>query len=219
VPRGLRSLGLQRFVAVSFIALVLGISPAGCRRESAAPARDDTSSKPAASDKPASAADDRAPQPPGAPATPPLPEDPAAGKRSEQQWREHMDHEEEERQTLFDRKRLKQHRALIKLIAAARARYDHARTEAAVAKVQQDMPRQVAEMRRRVTEIDPWGVNSRLLPDYAALTAALSDTYAPAKIAAIKGDASALTQLHADFDQRMKKMNDWLHEVEESKDE
>ncbi|MFI5308634.1 MAG: hypothetical protein ACHQ53_14840, partial [Polyangiales bacterium] len=118
-----------------------------------------------------------------------LPEDPVAGKQSELQWREHMAQEEHERQLGFDRKRLKEHRAVVKLIVAARARYDRARTAAAVAKVRTDMPRAIAEVRRRVTEIDRWGVNSRLLRDYDALATSLLGPYADAKVAAIKGDA------------------------------
>ena len=144
-----------------------------------------------------------------------MPEDPEAGKRAEQQWREHLEHEEEERQAWFDHDRLEQHRALVKLIAAARAGYDRARSEAALAKVRADMPQRIAEIRERVTEIDHWGNNSRVLPDYAVLSEALAGSYADAKLAALKGDAAALEQARGAFDQRMKKVDGWLEEAAE----
>lgn len=148
-----------------------------------------------------------------------LPEDPVAAKAAEAQWRQHMEHEEEERQLAFDHNRLKEHRALTKLIAAQRTRLDHARSEAALAKVRADMPAQLAEIQRRVTEIDHWGNNSRLLPDYAFLSTMLAGAYADAKLSAIKGDAHALQQVRAGFDQHMKSIADWLEEAAESEGE
>jgi hypothetical protein len=148
-----------------------------------------------------------------------LPEDPVLGKQSEAQWREHLDEEEHERQALFDRQRLREHRALVKLIAATRARYDAAKTEAAVAKVRADMPRTTAEIQKRVTEIDHWGNNSRLLPDYEALSASLSESYPAAKTAALKGDEKPLEHERADFDARMQKIAAWLKEAAETKGE
>ena len=150
---------------------------------------------------------------------PRLPEDPVLGKQSEQQWREHLRHEEEERQMWFDQPRLEQHRAVAKLFAASRARYDRARTEAAVAKVRAEMPRRLAEVRSRVTKIDPWGNNSRLLPDYDALSTLLSGAYPDACVAAIKGDHAALEQARAGFDQRMQHVEHWLAEVAAESDE
>src|SRR6185369_15066308 len=112
------------------------------------------------------ACDKHAPEPPPQPATPPEPtpaappaqpeqpkpppaaqpddptrlrEDPEAAKRSEAQWREHMEDEEDERQAGFDKQHLAEHRALIKLIGAARARYDQARTEDALAKARTEI--------------------------------------------------------------------------------
>ena len=148
-----------------------------------------------------------------------LPEDPVAGKQSELQWREHMEEEEHERQIGYDRRFLKEHRALTKLIAAARARYDGAKTEAAVAKVRSGMPAQIAEVRRRVTEIDHWGTNSRLLSDYEALSASLTDAYPDAKIGALKGDGSALDVARAAFDGHMQKIAAWLKEAAETEEE
>jgi hypothetical protein len=70
-----------------------------------------------------------------------------------------------------------------------------------------------------VSEIDPWGVNSPLLPDYAALENSLTDAYADAKLAALNGDASALVAVRAEFDQHMKKIAAWLEEAAESEGE
>jgi hypothetical protein len=148
-----------------------------------------------------------------------LPEDPVAGKQSEAQWREHMEEEEHERQIGYDRRYLKEHRAVTKLIAGARARYDGAKTEAAVVKVRADMPGQIAEVKRRVTDIDHWGTNSRLLPDYEALSASLTDAYPAAKIGALKGDGSALDAARAAFDGHMQKITAWLKEAAETEEE
>lgn len=202
-------------VALLAIAVLIG---AACRGESGAsdPRRD---ARPIA--KTATASAPAPAQPTAAVAVAPLaprkaprlPEDPIAGKRSEEQWREHLDEEERERQLGFDRGRMKEHRGVVRLFAAARARYDRARTEAAVAKVRAAMPSQIAELRRRVTKIDHWGVNSRLLPDYDALARSLAGPYADAKLAALAGDARALDAARADFDQRMKAIDDWLEQA------
>jgi hypothetical protein len=148
-----------------------------------------------------------------------LPEDPAAGKLSEQQWRDHMQHEEDERQLDFDKRHLQEHRAVLQLIAAARVAYDQARSSTAVEKVRAAMPRRVAEIRRRIVTLDHWGVNSRVLPNYDALIASLSERYANAKAAAISGDASQLEQVRGDFDQHLKTAEAWLEEAAESEDE
>ena len=190
--------------------LALGLFATGdaCRRESAAPTQARAPAKQESKQESKLVVAD----------APRLKEDPAAGKRSEQQWREHLEHEEEERQLGFDRQRLQQHRAAIKLINAARARYDHARTEAAVEKARAGL-HGMAELHKRVKELDPWGVNSRLLQDYAAFDASLTGTYPDAKVAAIRGDARPLEEARAAFDQRMKSVEAWLEEAAESEGE
>jgi hypothetical protein len=160
------------------------------------------------------------PPPPASPDDPKrLPEDPEAAKRSEAQWREHMKDEEDERQALFDKQHLAEHRALIKLIAAARTRYDHARTEDAIAKARTEVVASMDDMHKRVTEIDHWGTNSRLLPDYAAIETTLDASYPDTKLAALKGDATAFKQVRDELDQRLKNMEAWLDEVEEGEHE
>jgi hypothetical protein len=155
------------------------------------------------------------PPPPASPGDPKqLPEDPAAAKRSEAQWREHMKDEEDERQAAYDKQHLAEHRAMMRLIAAARARYDAARTEDAIAKARIAAQTSIDDMNKRVAEIDHWGTNSRLLPDYAAIETTLGTEYPDAKLAALKGDASAFKKVRDELDQRMKKMEAWLDEVE-----
>jgi hypothetical protein len=161
----------------------------------------------------------RRPTPPGAIDPPRLPEDPVAAKRAEAQWREHLDREEEERQMLFDRPRLKQHRAVVRMLETIRSRYDRAKTEPAVAKVRGDASRQLDEVRKRVSELDPWGVNSRLLPDYAALENTLANEYAGAKLAMLAGDATQLASVRANVDKHLHVIDEWLEEAAESEHE
>jgi hypothetical protein len=148
-----------------------------------------------------------------------LPEDPEAAKRATAQWQEHLDHEEEERQMIFDHNRLKEHRALTKLFSAARARVDRARNAAAVEKARAEMPQQLAEIQKRITEIDHWGNNSRVLPNYAALSTALGGPYLDAKLAALEGDPSALRAARASFDKQLKTITSWLAKAERGEDE
>lgn len=75
------------------------------------------------------------------------------------------------------------------------------------------------EIHEKMRAIDPWGNNSRLLGEYEALARSLSDGYADARIAAIRGDARALEQLRASFDNHMKTIAGWLEKAAESEDE
>lgn len=77
----------------------------------------------------------------------------------------------------YDRRKVKEHRALLAVLLAARRRYDAARTPAAVATLSARTPALREEAHRRITAIDHRGVNSRLLPDYQELLRALSETY------------------------------------------
>lgn len=148
-----------------------------------------------------------------------LPEDPTAGHQSEIQWRAHMDAEERERQLGYDKRRLSEHRTVIKLLGAARARYDRAKTAAAVARARSTTEASIKEVRRRITAIDHWGVNSPLLTDYHELIGLLTSAYPEARIAALSGDGGALTQLRSDMDRRVQKMKKWLEEAQDSEDE
>ena len=151
-------------------------------------------------------------------ADPMPPEDPVAGAKSTAQWREHMVQEERERQLQYDRDRLKQHRVVLKLLVAARARYDRAKSKTAVVAIQKRLPPAVEDIRRRITQIDRWGNNSRLLTSYDAYLKALSDGYPAARIAALAGDRAPLAAQRADLDALTKHIKDWLAEAADWKE-
>jgi hypothetical protein len=142
-----------------------------------------------------------------------LPENPELGKRSEEQWRKHMDDEERERQLGFDRSHMKEHGTVVARLKAARASYDRATTAAALTKARDDMPHRVEEIQKQLAELDHWGNNSHLHGDYAALEASLTSDYPDAKLAALKGNAAALKKAQATFDAHLKAISEWLEEA------
>jgi len=148
-----------------------------------------------------------------------LPENAELGKRSEEQWRKHMDDEERERQLGFDRSHMKEHRTVVARLKTARASYDRATTAAALTKARDDMPHRVEEIQKQVAELDHWGNNSRLHDDYAALEATLTSDYPDAKLAALKGDAAALKKAQATFDAHLKTISEWLEEAAHADEE
>ena len=157
----------------------------------------------------------------GAPvrADPMPPEDPVKGAAATAQWRKHLEEEEHERRLFYDRDRLKEHRAVLKLLVAARARYDRAKSKTAVLAVQKGLPPTVDDVRRRITQIDQWGTNSNLLIDYEAYLKALSDGYPAARIESFEGRADAQATIRRDLDQRTRHIKEWLAEAAASKNE
>jgi hypothetical protein len=154
-------------------------------------------------------------------ADPMPPEDPVKAAKSTAQWREHLAAEDHERKLLYDgdRDRMKQHRAVLKLLVGARARYDRAKTKAAVLSIQKRLPATVEDVRRRMTKIDHWGTNSNLLGDYDAFLGALSDGYPAARIDSLDGKPASLEAIRRDLDQRTRQIKDWLAEAAASRDE
>jgi len=148
-----------------------------------------------------------------------LPEDPAKGAAATAQWRAHLAAEERERKLRYDRDRMKDHRAVLRFLIATRARYERATSKATVLAIRARLPPAIDNVRRRITRIDHWGVNSNLLGDYDVMLAALADTYPTARIKFLDGDRAPLLALRADFDRRQKAINDWLAEAAESEDE
>jgi hypothetical protein len=148
-----------------------------------------------------------------------LPEDPAAAAKSTQQWRQFMAAEEHERRLNYDKRHLKEHRAVLKFLVATRARYDRAKSKAAVLAIQKRLPLAVEETRRRITKIDHWGNNSNLLDDYDALLNSLSVAYPATRIASFDGDRAPLEARRAEFDLRVKHAKAWLAEAADAKDE
>ena len=144
----------------------------------------------------------------------PLPEDPAAGKQSEEQWRAHLEHEDEERQMWFDLSRRAEYRTLLKQVATARAQYERVRKPADVERTRVRLQAKIGELQERVRQIDPVGNSSRAVPDLQALLAVLTGPYGDAKRAALEGDAQALARQRAAFDQRLARVDEWLEEAE-----
>lgn len=198
--------------AAALAILALALAGGGCRRMSLARPLDGGRAPTAA------AVSDQAPRAGDAGASG-LPEDPEAGRKSEAQWRKHMDWEERERQLSFDKNRIPQHRAVIQRLAAARARYDRANTKAAVERVRSEMPALRQDLQARTAEIDHWHVNSPLLADYDAEIGDLESAYPDAKLAALSGDGKPLRAVRARLDQRKKKMAEWLADAKESEGE
>ncbi len=155
----------------------------------------------------------------GAPGSGRLPEDPVLAAKSTAEWREHLVAEERERKLRYDRDRLKHHRAVVRAIVAARARYDRAGGKAAVAAVRARAPQALADVRARIAKIDHWGTNSNLLADYDALLIALADGYPAARLSALDGDRAPLATLRAEFDRRLTAIKAWLAEAASAKDE
>ena len=152
-------------------------------------------------------------------ADPMPPEDPAAGAKSTAQWRQHLAAEERERQLQFDGQRLKQHRAVVKLLTAARARFDRAKSKAAVLSAQKRLPPVVEEAQRRIKKIDRWGNNSRLLADYETYLKALSEGYPAARIEMLDGHPAALDTIRGQLDEVTKRINGWLAEAAHATDD
>jgi hypothetical protein len=148
-----------------------------------------------------------------------LPEDPEGAEQASAEWRAFMVKEERDRQLGYDRRKLGEHRAILARIHVARARYDHAKSTHAVDKVQAEMPAAIADVRRRITHLDHWGNNSKLLGDYDAMLKTLEDEYPVARRSAIGGDTAPFDALKARWDEREKRMSDWLEEAESSEEE
>ena len=203
---------MRRQLAISLL-LALAGAP-GCRKRSlessAQPAR--TASSVAAGQRhplaPASTQDSGR-----------LPEDPVAGERSVAQWREHLAEEERERKLNYDRRRMKEHRAVLAFLNATREGYERAATPAAVLKSQKALTVSVVDVRKRIEKIDPGGGSSNVLADYSALLELLGEPYPAARIAAISGDAAELSKVRAAFDAGIKKIEAWLEQAEEAEDE
>jgi hypothetical protein len=143
-----------------------------------------------------------------------LPEDPVAGRKATEQWRQHLLHEEHERRMRYDKLRLRQHRAVFKLLKEARARYERARTTAAVDTIRPQVAALLEDVQGHIAAIDRWADSSYFLEDYDAALAILTDPYPQAKIAALKGDAAALAKLRAALDAHSSKIAERLVEVE-----
>jgi hypothetical protein len=145
-----------------------------------------------------------------------MPEDPVGAEQASAQWRAHLAAEERERELAYDRRKLDENRAVLAMMRRARERYDHASTRQSIDKVRIAMPTSITKIRRQIELVDPWGVNSHLLADYAAMLAALTDAYPAARGAAVEGHREALDELRASWDQREASICEWLREAASS---
>jgi hypothetical protein len=150
---------------------------------------------------------------------PPLPEDPVAGKRSELQWKKHLQAEEIERQMIFDRNRMAEHRDLIKRIKDARERLDKPKTPRELDKTREALAPALKELQAGIDAVDKWKNSSRILVDYDALMSALNETYPTARLAAMGGKPAALSDARNSFDGHLRTMNTWLERLEKDQDE
>jgi hypothetical protein len=150
---------------------------------------------------------------------PPLREDPVAGKRSSEQWDKHLQTEELERQFLFDKNRLPEHRVLMARIAEARAHWDNAESPTEFERARNALQPKLHTLRSNLDALDRWKNSSLILPDYEALLSALSDSYPAAKLAAIGGNDAPLRQAKLSFDAHQRTMREWLERVSGDFDE
>lgn len=150
---------------------------------------------------------------------PKLPEDPELGKRSTQQWSKHLSREEDERQGLFDRQRLEQHRKLMKQLTAARIQLDEQKGMQELNAALVSVRKQLDGVRAQLKQLDPWGNSSRLLPDYQALLEILSVRYPPAKQAAFGGNSEKVDAARMEFDAHLRNMNRWLDRIQHEEED
>ena len=158
-----------------------------------------------------------APIPPAASGS--LPEDPVEGAKSAAQWREHLAHEEHERRLGHDRRKLPEHRQVLKTLRDARKSYDRAASERAVLAAEQGFRSTRPKLEKAFDEIDHWGVSSRVLPDEKKLADTLERPYPSARIAAIAGNVLELERLEREVDATFASIDAWLEEAKESEDE
>lgn len=150
---------------------------------------------------------------------PRLPEDPVAGKRSEMQWKKHLQAEEVERRMVFDRNHLPEHRELIKRISAAREPLEQAKTPNALGKAQAQLEPTLQALQATIDALDRHKNSSRILVDYEALMSSLTTTLPAAKLAAMSGNTDMLSHARNDFDAHLRTMHSWLDRLEKDDDE
>lgn len=142
-----------------------------------------------------------------------LSEDPILAKKSTAQWKEHLEEEERHRRLCYDRDRLKLHEKAVSSIGKLRQRYDRANTKAAVKTAKTIFTQRLAGIEKQILAIDRWRNSSRVLEDYDAMLAVLSEPYPAALLASLGGDAEALGKLRIELDQHEEKIRKSLAEA------
>lgn len=197
---------------VALVALLL--ASAGCARSEPAAASKAPAAEVAAKTTAQAPHPRLAPRAPRALTAPHLPEDPELAARTSAATDERRAKKKHKRYLAFDADNMPVHRALLAQITSARERYDRARSQAQLSAVRAAMPASLAKLEAGIATLDAKSVGSRLLADYRALYAALAGSYPDAKLASLRGDASALGVAQASFDERLTAMHAWLAEVE-----
>jgi hypothetical protein len=146
-----------------------------------------------------------------------LPEDPVAGARAVEQWREHLEEEERQRKANYDRRHMKEHRELLALLRSTQARYDQAKTATAVKQIQAGGRAGLDALRARVDKIDHWRVSSSVVSDYEALLDALASSYPAARLSELEG--APASGVRGDFEARLKHIDERLAAAEQAEDE
>jgi len=120
---------------------------------------------------------------------------------------------------LFDRRRLPQHRAVLAFLQATRARYDRAKSPAALLGAERTFAQARPTEQQRLEKLDRWGNSSNLLADYDALLQIFASAYPEARRQALAGSTAPLDAVQRDVDARMKKITEWLGYVEKAETE
>ena len=129
---------------------------------------------------------------------------------------ERREHKRIKRFLAFDGQHLALHGRLLEVIRSARARYDAAPHEKALASARLSAARALKELEDGLITLDSKSVGSRLLADYRALHASLGTAYPDAKLASLRGDAAALEAESARFDRTLQAMSAWLEDVKKA---
>jgi hypothetical protein len=148
-----------------------------------------------------------------------LPEDADAGARAVAEWRQHLEREELERRLSYDRRKLVQHRAVLKTLRDAQRSFDVATSERAVLAAERRFTTTVPTLEKDFDAIDPHGDSSKVLSDYRKLVKTLAGPYPRARRSALSGDTAELSRLGEELDARFRAIDAWLREAAESEDE
>ncbi len=135
------------------------------------------------------------------------------------QWREHMKEEERARKLNYDRRKLKEHERVLAALRQAQKSYDNARSEQGVRQAKAALTARRLHMEHAITAIDHWGVSSNVLGDYRAILETLAEGYPAARITALAGNNAPLDELRSEIDERLRKVEAWLEQARDSRDE
>jgi hypothetical protein len=197
--------------SVVVLSFVTSVMPTACRDR---PAASDTERVPAPAPMGDAALPVTAPEPSGT-----LPEDPVAAARSVAEWREHLEREEHERRLSYDRRKLREHQQVLKVLREARDRYDASGTRQAVLNTERAFGSTRPKLAAMFDAIDHWGVSSKVVPDYRKLADTFSAAYPNARLAALSGDPTPFRRLEAEVDARFAAIDAWLREAAAGEDE